>query len=189
MALVTSSCFSILVNGSPSAIFTPSRGLRQGEPLSPFLFILMMEGLGRAIMQDKNLGKIKGLQLIKNGQTMTHQKFVDDTMLHGIPTVKEASLYKQILNNFSLATSLPAPKGVLQQFRNIQRDFLWGKDETRKKWALVSWDKICKPKSHGGLGLNDQEILSNVLGANLWWRWVEEPEAQWAKTWKEKYAN
>jgi len=81
MALVTSSSFSILVNGSPSEIFIPSRGLRQGDPLSPFLFILMMEGLGRSIKQEKAEGKIKGLQLSENGQTLTHQQFVDDTML------------------------------------------------------------------------------------------------------------
>lgn len=106
MALVTSSIFYILVNGSPSDIFTPSRGLRQGDPLSPFLFILMMEGLGRAIKQVKALGKIKGLELTENRQTMTHQKFMDDTMLHGVPTIKEASTYKQILNKFALATCM-----------------------------------------------------------------------------------
>ena len=64
--------------------------------------------------------------------------------------------------------AVPAPKGVLQQFKNIQRDFLWAK-ESRKKWALVSWEKIYRPKHHGDLGLDDQEILSNVLGAKLWW--------------------
>ena len=81
MALVTSSSFSILVNGSPSEIFIPSRGLRQGDPLSPFLFILMMEGLGKSIKQAKEEGKIKGLQLSENGQALTHQQFVDNTML------------------------------------------------------------------------------------------------------------
>eukprot|EP00253_Pinus_taeda_P021835 PITA_21835 len=67
MALVTSSSFSILVSGSPSEIFSPSRGLRQGDPLSPFLFIIMMEGLGRAINQAQSSGNIKGLQLTDNG--------------------------------------------------------------------------------------------------------------------------
>eukprot|EP00253_Pinus_taeda_P001769 PITA_01769 len=167
MAVVTSSSFSILVNGSPSGIFTPSGGLRQGDPLSPFLFIIMMEGLGKSIKRAKVEGIIKGLRLTKNGQSVNHQQFLDDTMLQ----------------------ALPAPKGVLQQFNNIQRDFLWGKEETRKKWALVSWEEICKPKSHGGPGLNDPEILSKVLGAKLWWRWVKEPEAKWAMTWKEKYAS
>eukprot|EP00253_Pinus_taeda_P030079 PITA_30079 len=90
MALMTSASFSILANGSPSDIFLPSRGLRQGDPLSPFLFILMMEGLGQSIKHAKETCKIQGLQLSKHGQALTHQQFVDDTMLQGIPTVKEA---------------------------------------------------------------------------------------------------
>lgn len=106
MALVSSSSFSILVNGSPSEVFIPSRGLRQGDPLSPFLFILMMEGLGRAIKQAKATGKIKGLQLIENGQALTHQQFVDDTMLQGIPKAKEASAYKYILDALSQASGM-----------------------------------------------------------------------------------
>jgi len=61
MALMTSTSFSILVNDSPSEIFSPSRRLRQGELLSPFPFIIMIEGLGRAIKQVKSLGKIKAL--------------------------------------------------------------------------------------------------------------------------------
>ena len=66
-----------------------------------------------------------------------------------------------------MLSALPTPKGVLQQFRTIQRDFLWGKGENRKKWALVAWEKICKPKNHGGLGLDGPEVLSRALRAKL----------------------
>jgi hypothetical protein len=40
----------------------------------------------------------------------------------------------------------PAPKGILQKIRTIQRDFQWRGVETKKKWALVAWEKVCKPK-------------------------------------------
>lgn len=69
-----------------------------------------------------------------------------------------------------MLSALPAPKGVLQVFRTIQRDFLLGKGEEIKKWALVAWEKICKPKNYGGLRLDDSKVLSKVLGVKLWWR-------------------
>lgn len=87
-----------------------------------------------------------------------------------------------------MLSSLLAPTGVLQQIGNIKKDFLWGKGEEKKKWALVAWDKLCKPKSHGGLGLHDLDILSKVLGAKHWWRWLKEIRNPWAKLWKQKYA-
>eukprot|EP00253_Pinus_taeda_P029476 PITA_29476 len=106
MALVTSPSFSILVNGSPLETFIPLRGLRQGDPLSPFLFILMMEELGRSIKHAKIVGKVKGFQLSEDGQALTHQQFVDGTMLQGIPTVKEALAYKQILREFAMGSGM-----------------------------------------------------------------------------------
>ena len=90
MALVTTASYSILLNGSPSKTFKPTRGLRKGDPIYPSLFILMMEGLGRAIRAVKEEGRIQGLRLTQGGDSVTHQQFVDDTMLQGTPTVKEA---------------------------------------------------------------------------------------------------
>jgi len=52
IALVTSTSFSILLNGAPYNTFTPSRGFKQGNSLSPFLYVLMMEGLVRQSKQQ-----------------------------------------------------------------------------------------------------------------------------------------
>lgn len=53
--------FLVIVNGTPKGFFETSRGLRQGDPLSPFLFIIMAEELGKGILESKRLGKIVGI--------------------------------------------------------------------------------------------------------------------------------
>eukprot|EP00253_Pinus_taeda_P035953 PITA_35953 len=103
MSLITSPQFSILINGIPSRPFKPSRGIRQGDPLSPFLFILMVEGLGRHIKNALLSRQIKGLS-VHNTPANSHQRFVDDTMLFGYPSVQEASRFKALLNDFSEAS-------------------------------------------------------------------------------------
>lgn len=52
------------------------------------------------------MGKIRGLQISENGYVLTHQQFVDDTLLQGVPKVKEALAFKQILKDFPLATGI-----------------------------------------------------------------------------------
>ena len=81
MALVSTDSFSILLNGSPSRTFMPSRGLRQGYSISPFFFVFMMEGLGKGIKMENVEGRIQGLKLTLDGAAFTHQQFLDDTML------------------------------------------------------------------------------------------------------------
>jgi hypothetical protein len=103
MTLVSKTSFSILVNGAPAKHFYPSRGLRQVDPISPFMFILMMEGLSRSVKVATVESSIKGLHLYKDSPTTTHEQFVDDTMLHGILMVKEATTYKEILADFGEA--------------------------------------------------------------------------------------
>jgi len=72
-SLITTPNFSILVSGTPSETFNASRGIRQGDPLSPFLFIMAAEGLGRYIKKDLEANKIKGLRLWGNKLPITHQ--------------------------------------------------------------------------------------------------------------------
>jgi hypothetical protein len=68
--------------------------------------------------------------------------------------------------------ALMAPKFILKFVFNLQRIFMWGGARKEIKWALVSSDKLCLPKIKVGLGLHDPKILISVLGANTYWRWL-----------------
>jgi hypothetical protein len=77
---------------------------------------------------------------------------------------------------------------VLQAIHNLQRRFLWQGNHAKRKWDLVSWDNICRPKLKGGLGLRDPCTLNEIMGAKIWWRWLKHPKELWARLWKQKYA-
>jgi hypothetical protein len=97
---ITSPSFSILINGSPFGHFTPKRGLRQGDPLSPFLFILGTEALSRILMKQESLGLLKGISISKNNPQITHLLFADDLIIFAKATSAEASVIKVCLENY-----------------------------------------------------------------------------------------
>ncbi|GKB24004.1 RNA-directed DNA polymerase, eukaryota, reverse transcriptase zinc-binding domain protein, partial [Tanacetum coccineum] len=72
---------SILINGSPTCEFNIHRGLRQGDPLSPFLFIIAMEGLHVAMEDAVTAGLYKGFKI--NTLNLSHLFFADDALFIG----------------------------------------------------------------------------------------------------------
>jgi hypothetical protein len=116
--LTSSAFFSILVNGVPTWPFSPSRGIRQGDPLSPFLFVLTAEGLGRYIKSIVTDDSLKGLPLHNIQPTPSHSQFFDDTLLLNSPTAQEANKLKSILSDFTeaLGMSLNLDKSKLYFF-------------------------------------------------------------------------
>ena len=110
MNLVSSALFSILVNGTPSTPFHISRGIRQGDPLSPFLFIIAAESLGKMFNNLRLENKIKGLSIIKEMECQNRQHFVDDTVLRGLSRVQEARGIKYGLDTFLEASGLEINK-------------------------------------------------------------------------------
>jgi hypothetical protein len=86
-----------------------------------------------------------------------------------------------------LFSVLFTPQSVIKNIINLQRIFLWNDRNPDKKWALVSWDKVCNPKSLGGLGLQDPGKLNNTMGAKIWWCWIKNPTELWEKIWIHKY--
>eukprot|EP00253_Pinus_taeda_P031554 PITA_31554 len=109
-SMVSTPIFSILVNSNPSKPFNASRGIRQGDPLSPFLFILAADGLGRIIKRESRRNKLRGLKLWGNNLAITHQQFVDDIMLFGEVSLREVRIIKEVLEVFSEASGMEINK-------------------------------------------------------------------------------
>jgi hypothetical protein len=87
---------------APLAIFFPERGLRQGDPLSPFLFILGSEVLSRLLFKEESLGNINGLKIFRNNPAINHLLFADDLLIFGKANLKEASSIKSWLEKYCL---------------------------------------------------------------------------------------
>jgi len=81
MKCVKSVTFSVLINGQPSKVFKPQRGIRHGDPLSPYLFIICAEVLSGLISFYQDQGKIHGITIAKNAPSISHLFFVDDNMV------------------------------------------------------------------------------------------------------------
>jgi hypothetical protein len=99
-ACISTTSFSILLNGSPYGQFTPERGLRQGDPLSPFLFILGSEVFSRLMLKEERSGNIKGMQIARNSTAINHLLFADDLLIFGKATLREAASIKTCLDKY-----------------------------------------------------------------------------------------
>jgi hypothetical protein len=105
LGCVTSTNFVVLINGKPTIFFKSSRGLRQGCPLSPLLFLLVIEGLRRIIQEKVQDKKLEGVPMVR-GLSITHLMFVDDVILFGIGCIYEWKVYKEVLELFCKATGI-----------------------------------------------------------------------------------
>lgn len=105
MSCITFVSFFVLINGSASPFFHAGRGLRQGYPLSPQLFLLVAEGLSRALTDAKNKDLIHGVQISLNLQ-ITHLLFVDDVLMFGSSSSREVDRLQEILSLFLKATGM-----------------------------------------------------------------------------------
>ena len=81
---ISTANFLILINGTPSDFFHSTRGLRQSDPLSPYLFLLVMEILSQLLFRARNRGFIKGFKVGSSsgvGKDLLHLLFANNTLL------------------------------------------------------------------------------------------------------------
>ncbi|XP_058767475.1 uncharacterized protein LOC131641187 [Vicia villosa] len=105
MMCVMSVHYSVLVNSDTVGPIMPGRGLRQGDPLSPYLFILVSEGLSTLIKGSVARGDIHGIQICRGAPSVLHLLFADDYFLFCRANVDEVYHLMEVLDIYAKASS------------------------------------------------------------------------------------
>ena len=127
---ISTTKISVLINGSPEGFFDISRGIRQGDPLSPFLYIIMAEAFGRSFSKALVERKLKGVLVTKNVPNITHQQYADDTILPGESSIEEAIAVKNIIDDYMSASG--------QKVNNTKSEILFMNTDEKLEFQICS---------------------------------------------------
>lgn len=149
MECVSSVSFTLLVNESLTSTSHPTQGLRQGDPLSPYLFLLCANILSVSLLQAKYSNKIKGVRVGRSGIPFTHLFFVDDSLLFFKNDRNSLGNIQSILNWYC---------SILSQKINLAKSDLF---------YSPNMPKYCQESIARSLNVNLVQHPSKYLGINF----------------------
>jgi hypothetical protein len=100
MACVGSVNYKVRFNGQETKSFVPTRGIRQGDPLSPYLFLLCAEGLFSALAHKEEVRGIEGVRVRRNAPSVSHLLFADDSLILMKADIINATSVRQVLDDY-----------------------------------------------------------------------------------------
>lgn len=96
--------YHILHEGRVLELVKPERGIRQGDPISPYLFLLIGEGLTGMIRREVNRGNLHGISVARGAPSVTHLMFADDTFIFLRANEADSRTLKGVLKGFETST-------------------------------------------------------------------------------------
>ncbi|XP_026410014.1 uncharacterized protein LOC113305128 [Papaver somniferum] len=108
--------FSVLVNGSATGYFKNEKGISKGDPISPFLFLLVGEFLTSMIKKSQEKGLVSGFQSKEGGMMVIHLQFADDTLIFPDADEEQVKNLRLILISFEMLTRLKFNFAKIQIF-------------------------------------------------------------------------
>ncbi|XP_021727232.1 uncharacterized protein LOC110694368 [Chenopodium quinoa] len=205
MQCISSASFSIMINGGLNGFFKGKKGIRQGDPMSPLLFVIVMEYL------SKILRKVGGMRSFKFHSrckmlNLNHLAVADDLMMFCYGDKKYVSLLVRALDIFGKCSGLQDILRVfgfvegctpfkylgiplnVRSLSNSDYDSLIDKMLARitcwsvlRKSPPISWDWICKTKKAGGLSMRDCETWNIAALGKYIWKIAQKEDSLWVK--------
>ncbi|CAM8965691.1 unnamed protein product [Rhodiola kirilowii] len=104
MMCVRTVSYRVKINDNITEIIRPSRGLRQGDPISPYLFLICAEWLTYTINKYQEIGLIKGIKICRGAPIITHLMFADDCMMFFKASRDSLSWIRSILRRYEMVS-------------------------------------------------------------------------------------
>ncbi|KAL0321164.1 UNVERIFIED_CONTAM: putative mitochondrial protein [Sesamum radiatum] len=93
-----------MLNGSQFGFLRPGRGIRQGDPLSPYLFIICAEALSCLLQEKERCGDIRGVAVARSAPQVSHLLFADDTLIFCQATTAALQVIREVLEKYGRAS-------------------------------------------------------------------------------------
>jgi hypothetical protein len=183
------------VDGIPGERIVHRRGLRQGDPLSPMLFILVMDVLSHMVAKAAELELLQPL----SRRALQHRisLYADDVTLFLRPEAADIQITMAVDFPLGLQGNSPKfvrtskliypamavdfPQWAYKAVDKIRRGYLWrGRREAKGGHCLVAWSVVCRPLQLGGLGISNFTILNWALRVRWLWLQKTEPHRPWS---------
>ena len=124
MSCVTTPSFSVPINGKTYGNIILTRGLRQGDPLSPYLFILCAEGFTSLLTKAEGEGKLHGVSICRRVSSVSHLLFADDILLFCQATHDEVRTILEVLQLYAVSSRqcINMEKSLVYFSSNVEED-------------------------------------------------------------------
>ncbi|GJR14466.1 RNA-directed DNA polymerase, eukaryota, reverse transcriptase zinc-binding domain protein [Tanacetum coccineum] len=190
MVYVTTISYSVCINGDIHGWFNGKRGLRQGDPLSSYLFTLVMEVLTLILHQRGQNAEDFQYHHLCEQQRIVNLCFADDLFLftRGHPNFVRVIIdaLEEFKNVSGLVPSILKSTAFFCNVSNALNDIILSsmsfvKGEMKKGKAKVAWEAICLPQREGGLGIRRIEDFNIALISTHIWCILINKESLWVQ--------
>lgn len=104
MQCITSASYAVLINGEAKGFIRPTRGIRQGDPLSPYLFILCAEVLSCLLFKAEERDEFHGIKIYRGAPSVNHLFFADDSLIFCGANVRECQNILHVIEIYENAS-------------------------------------------------------------------------------------